>query len=354
MINFTFFLRINITIVNIIDYLKNYSMDRLIQKMHNLIIVIHAQNKRSSLQKSYPSKNNGDIAKKKTQTKTFRYIVTKPEDPNWGLTLHTAGFAQTPPMGTYPPSEHPHPYNLLWNRGRILKEFQLVYIDEGSGIFESKDSKKQTVKSGDLILIFKNQWHRYKPHQKTGWNEYWIGFQGEIAERLFCPPFFSQRFPVIKVKKAWEFLSEFLNLIQEMIESPNIEGYILTAKIIPLLAHLHHWKNHTYQGGSRIHCDIEEAKVYLSQNYKKKINFPSLATKLGISYTKFRRNFREQTGIPPNQYLQQIRHEQARRLLCYSDKSIQDIATDTGFHSPYYFSRSFKKRYSKSPSRLRK
>ena len=308
----------------------------------------------SPLQEKFQTNRVSDRDQEKNQSKTFRYIVNKPEDPNWGLVLHTAGFAQTPPMASYPPSEHPRPYNLLWDKGRVLKEFQLVYIDEGSGIFESKDAKRQTVRSGDLILIFKNQWHRYKPHQKTGWKEYWIGFQGEIVERLFCPPFFSQKFPIIRVQKAWEFLNEFLSLIQGMIQSPNIEAYILTAKIIPLLAHLHHWKNQTHQGGSRNHHDIEKAKTYLSQNYKEKINFPFLAKKLGISYTKFRRDFREQTGIAPNQYLQQIRLQQARRLLCYSDKSIQDIAFDTGFQSPYYFSRSFKKRYSLSPSKLRK
>ena len=47
---------------------------------------------------------------------------------------------------------------------------------------------------------------------------------------------------------------------------------------------------------------------------KKKINFPFLAKKLGISYTKFRRDFREQTGIAPNQYLQQIRLQQASSI----------------------------------------
>lgn len=338
----------------IIRSIQNYSIDIMIQKMHNLTIINISLKSHLTLKNCSVSCSSTLDDTKNNESKTFRYIDAKPDDPQWGLVTHTAGFAHTPPMSSYPPNQHPDPYNLYWDEGRVLKEYQLVYIDGGSGVFESKESRKQPVKSGDLILVFQDQWHRYKPDQKTGWKEYWIGFQGEIAEKLFCPPFFSPRFPVIKVQKAWEFLNGFLNIIQEIIQSPNLEGYVLGAKVIPLLAYLHQWKNQTHQGISSGHDKIQQAKAYLSQHYQKKINLLEIAKKFGLSYTKFRRDFKAYSGIPPNQYLQKVRLQQAKRLLCYSEKSIQEIATETGFQSPYYFSRSFKKHYSQSPNKLRK
>ena len=39
----------------------------------------------------------------------------------------------------YPPSGHPEEYSFSWQRGRILNEFQLHFIPQGAGTFESDD-----------------------------------------------------------------------------------------------------------------------------------------------------------------------------------------------------------------------
>ena len=91
--------------------------------MHCLTIVNKHSYKISPLQEKFQTNRVSNRDQEKNQSKTFRYIVNKPEDPNWGVVLHTADFAQTPPMASYPPSEHPRPYSLLWDKGRVLKDY---------------------------------------------------------------------------------------------------------------------------------------------------------------------------------------------------------------------------------------
>ncbi|HEX2951574.1 MAG TPA: helix-turn-helix transcriptional regulator [Armatimonadota bacterium] len=56
----------------------------------------------------------------------------------------------------------------------------------------------------------------------------------------------------------------------------------------------------------------------------------------------FRKLFREQYGLSPKQYLQQIRMEKAEELLQSNLFSVTVIAEKTGFSSVYHFCRAFK------------
>ena len=74
-----------------------------------------------------------------------KYIHAGPLDKEWGLFLTVAGFAQIPPAIVYPPNVHPSGYFFTWDKGRILQEYQINYITEGSGVFETIDSQYPVV-----------------------------------------------------------------------------------------------------------------------------------------------------------------------------------------------------------------
>ena len=42
-----------------------------------------------------------------------------------------------------------------------------------------------------MFLLFPGEWHTYTPDKETGWNEYWIGFDGKIMENWEKNGFFS-------------------------------------------------------------------------------------------------------------------------------------------------------------------
>ena len=124
---------------------------------------------------------------------SFKYLTHTNDDEKWGLFLNVVGFAGVMPDEKYPPVGHPENYHFNWESGRILDEYQLVYITKGSGVFETK-SQKLTVKEGNLLLVYPFVWHRYKPNSETGWTENYVGFDGAIAKQIM--EFFPQRDPV--------------------------------------------------------------------------------------------------------------------------------------------------------------
>jgi len=58
-------------------------------------------------------------------------------------------------------------------------------------------------------------------------------------------------------------------------------------------------------------------------------------------------------GTSPIRYLESLRLEQARHLLCHSQESIASIASRCGWLNQEHFSRLFKQRCAKSPRDFR-
>src|SRR5574344_2179192 len=110
----------------------------------------------------------------------------------FGLWVNTVGFQCIQKSEPYPSLSHPRGYYFNVEKGRILQEYQIVYITRGKGVFKSDEATEQDVCCGRLILIYPGQWHTYHPSKTTGWEEYYIGFQGSIADAVMCGGFFAQ------------------------------------------------------------------------------------------------------------------------------------------------------------------
>jgi len=104
----------------------------------------------------------------------LRYLTISAIDEEWGIVVTTVGYQFIPPKGNYPLSKHPDNYNFKPQTGRILNEYQLVYITKGSGYFSSQSCKMQKINAGTMILLFPGEWHSYYPDSETGWDEYWV------------------------------------------------------------------------------------------------------------------------------------------------------------------------------------
>ena len=63
--------------------------------------------------------------------------------------------------------------------------------------------------------------------------------------------------------------------------------------------------------------------------------------------------FKEQLGVTPVGFLQQLRADRAAQLLVSTSLSVAEIAESIGIPDPTYFSRFFKRRQGCSPSEYR-
>lgn len=99
---------------------------------------------------------------------------------------------------------------------------------------------------------------------------------------------------------------------------------------------------------------IQQAMVYVRQNYASNITLERLADISGYSSWYFCRLFKSVTKLTPMQYVVRYRMEQARKQLLLSDDPAESVMQATGFRNYGYFWRTFKKIYGLSPQDYRK
>ena len=87
---------------------------------------------------------------------------------------------------------------------------------------------------------------------------------------------------------------------------------------------------------------IIAAKLYIDKHFPDKIGLDQMARKAHISKFHFIRLFKKYYGRTPNQYLQGIRIENAKKFL-QKGKSIDEVCSAIGFASKTSFISLFKK-----------
>ena len=87
---------------------------------------------------------------------------------------------------------------------------------------------------------------------------------------------------------------------------------------------------------------------------EKEWDYESEAEKFHVTSTHFRRIFKEITGLPPQQYLLQMRLSKAAELLKNTSAPVKEIAALSGWENVFYFSRLFRRKYYISPLQYRK
>ena len=93
--------------------------------------------------------------------------------------------------------------------------------------------------------------------------------------------------------------------------------------------------------------------AYVRKNYMQNICLKELAEVTHLSISALERRFKKYLGKTPKQFINEVRLENARRLLIETNIAIATIANDTGFADHSYFSRQFQKLFDQSPSAFR-
>ena len=283
----------------------------------------------------------------------FKYLLVNDRDRVFGININTVGFQPIPPDTAYPSTDHPKSYYFNPCKGRVLTEYQIIYISKGKGTFTSESTKKTIVKKGQIILLFPGQWHTYCPSNETGWNEYYIGFEGPIIDNLMKNEFISPNNQILDVGVSEEFVTLYSSAIQvAKYERKTVQQYLagIVLHLIGMVLSYSQDKNIEQNNSGEL---IERAKIIMNENINRQINIQGIATNLGTSYSWFRKEFKEYTGFSPAQYFQELKLRKAKELLSETDLSIKEIAFKLDFSSYEYFLSFFRKKVGVTPSEYR-
>lgn len=283
----------------------------------------------------------------------FKYLNVTLEEERWGIYVNSVGYSKVDPEEHYPNQKHPESHSLTWNRGRTLHDYYIVFISKGKGIFGSSVDPAVEVVEGTCFFLHPNVQHRYKPHPDSGWEEYWVGFNGFYVEKLMGNGFFNSEKPLVHVGHHKEILMLFRNLIE--IVKTSLPGYPqqIAALTLQILGHINTTANHLEYSDDPVGKLIAKAKFIIHESFQEALDMEQLARQLPMGYSAFRKSFKQLTGHSPNQYHLNLRLNRAKDLLNSTILNINEIALQTGFESVFYFSKLFKKKHGVSPRSYR-
>ncbi len=284
----------------------------------------------------------------------FKYFLCSPAARQRGFYVLSAGYSRIAAGLPYPPVAHPDNHNFQWKDGRVLDSYTFVYIPRGKGIFESQPSGLSQIHGGSLFVVFPGIWHRYKPDASTGWDEYWVEFGGIMADNFIKNSRLSPDNPIIAISNIPKMMDIFMDIMDTAANEPYGFDYLLAGQAFGLLsltlADTAAGKNEDREKSEM----IKKAKRILIDNLSQPIDLPDLAAELGVSYSLFRKTFKDITGFTPHQYRLNFRLRRAAHLLRGGKSQINTIAAQLGFGSIYYFSELFKKKTGTAPLEYRK
>jgi AraC-like DNA-binding protein len=287
---------------------------------------------------------------------TSKYMLASERDQLWGLTVTTIGYEEIGPSEPYPTRGHADGYYFDLEKGRTLSEYQLLYITEGQGVFHSRTVPEARLKEGDFFLLFPGEWHSYHPTGPRGWKKYWIGFRGHNIDDRVRAGFLSPTKPIYHVG----FSDDIVHLYRDALQAAQAEeasSQQVMAGIVNHLIGLMYSKERNIELKARHqgHVDlINRARLRIREELESPLTIQQVAEDLGMSYSNFRKLFKEHTGLSPATYQQDLRLQRAKELLSTTTLSIKEIAYRLDFESPDYFSSKFKIKTGRKPSDLRK
>ena len=283
-----------------------------------------------------------------------KYLLASERDAEWGLTISTVGYEKIDPWEAYPTKGHAYGYYFNIDKGRVLDEYQLLYQPEGEGVFESAHIPETRIKPGDIFLLVPGEWHTYRPLTDKGWTSYWIGFKGKNIDDRVKAGFLSPDKPIYHVG----FNNDIISIFEKAMkiadsEDPNYQQ-TLAGIVNYLIGQMYYLERNCELKKNSDQVDlIAKSKVMIRESLETCITIQEIAQKLGISYSSFRKLFKEYTGIAPAMYQHNLRLQLAKELLTSTDESIKEIAYRLNFGSPDYFSSKFKAKIGMKPSDFR-
>ena len=228
-------------------------------------------------------------------------------------------------------------------------DYQLLYIAAGTATFFF-DGQPKALGAGTAVLYKPGQPQHYLYQASEKPHIYWVHFTGRDAQKhLTHYGLWDCR--ELYVGTSVGLTGLFDAILRELQLCRPLYRELLPSLLQQLFLLMHRKK---LEDTSPKAGEIWEAVAYFQKHYAQPIQVADYAKAQHMSSAWFIHRFKQATGLPPMQYLQNLRLNTARSLLEGTDCTVSQAAAIAGFTDPLYFSRLFKKKLGISPTEYRK
>ena len=294
----------------------------------------------------------------------FQYLPVDEKTTSCGMYVTGAGRAVVKPGEKYPPCGQPMLYHCDWNRGRTLSEYQLVFISDGAGEFESQATTRVEINGPTLIFLFPGVWHRFRPLPNVGWTERWISFNGELVPRLFAIGSFDPQLAVAKPNDPCRLAANYDYVLDTLRDNLGREPAVLTFHLLRTFADavaqrlddsLRSRSSQSQNAAAKVGDPIvQKALEIIWSHCQHPLSVGDIARQLPVTRRTLDRRFVDATGRSVLEEINSCRLSRAKRLLEETDEPVKSVAHLAGFSSTERMRVLFVEREGKSPTEYRK
>lgn len=226
--------------------------------------------------------------------------------------------------------------------------FAVGVIQQGTEVFAYRGATHRA-STGSVVLINPGEPHTGHAADASGWTYRMLYpavslLQRSIAETGVGAIYFPE--PVVQdpILRGWMLRSH------QALEhnAPRLEQNSRLLWTFAQLITRHGERRPPWRALGHEPRSIAQAREYLEAHYSENPTLEDLAAIAHLSPFYFLRVFRQQVGMPPHSYLNQVRLQQAKRLLG-EGRAIAAVAHLTGFADQSHLTRQFKRTWGITP-----
>ena len=236
-------------------------------------------------------------------------------------------------------------YKTVKEKGR--SNYFILYIAKGScTVVECGEAIE--AKAGSVILYAPGERQEYFFAENSGATIYYALFNGEGCSEIIHSEGLSKRITMIADLKKYELL--FSEFVEEFHAKKPFWKQSTCALLQRLLVE-------TVRSSDKkifptAHHEIYDVIRYMHNNYQNNHSVAFFAAQAHLCEGRFSHVFKEITGLPPKQYLQKLKIDNAKALLYATPLSVPEVAAMVGIHNINYFIRHFKRHTGISPKNM--
>jgi len=238
---------------------------------------------------------------------------------------------------------------------------EILLTLEGSVTYTVDDIVYQ-VRKGEVLIIPPDMQHALSMGEESSRYLFLFEPEGILSMRDIktLTPYFHRPFHLRDGSEAHVRIRELLLKLKDVYEKRELMwntvcySYLLRVYAILGQRYLNGVRNRIPDGGRIVESEVITASMtYINNHYKQDLSLEDVAEFAGFSRYYFSRSFKKQTGYSFKDYLCEKRLQVATDLLIRTDKSMKDVAAESGFGSVATFNRVFREKKGCTPTQFR-
>jgi len=244
-------------------------------------------------------------------------------------------------------------------------EIELNFIANGKGMMRTVGDSTEHIDDFELVLVGPNVHHGWEMNNcRHSVQEVTIQFHNDLFSETFMRKTIMRPLSHMFDRSIHGILfdkEESRKMSSRLLNVSNLEGITFFLELLSIFFDLSKTPgqqllstSRSYKGNFENSDKIKLLYDHVQENYTQKITLNEISELLNMSAVSFNRFIKKWTNKTFVDYLNDVRVENAARLLAEQDFTISEIAYRCGFNNIANFNRIFKKNKNRTPSAYRK